>query len=133
MNEQLQTIYDFLIGINALFPSMSFKCGYGASKLSYIVEVSPKQAYNNGDYAIKELEFAKKFETKYTDDIVIFVEEGDACGIKDCIFTIGSTESISNADKFIMPQNIYMEFVFANSINDDGDVSILETTYLNAA
>lgn len=88
MNEQLQTIYDFLIGINDLYPSMNFKCGYGASKLSYIVEVSPKQAYNNGEYAIKELEFAKEFETKYTDDIIIFVEEGDACGIKDCIFTV---------------------------------------------
>ena len=89
MNEQLQTIYDFLISINDLYPSMNFKCGYGASKLSYIVEESPKQAYNNGEYAIKELEFAKEFETKYTDDIIIFVEEGDACGIKDCIFTIG--------------------------------------------
>ena len=66
MDERIDRIKAFLIEMNSKFNDLKFRCGYGSSNHTFIIEVAPLSEFNNNeDYAKEELCFATQFDIDY--------------------------------------------------------------------
>lgn len=89
----IDRIKSFLISANDLFPDLKFRCGFGSTEHTYIVEVSPLAEFNNNeDYAKMERDFSISFQEEYRGDDVIFVAEDDLIEVRDIVFVIGKPQ-----------------------------------------
>ena len=111
MDETRTTIKDFLEKAKSMFPELSFKCGYGTSASTYIIEVNPLSEFSsNEQYTEIELKFTHEFEAKYAGIDLIFVSDNDLCRIVELLFEVGYTDP--EKPEFI---NSYSKFNFENN------------------
>lgn len=95
MDERIDRIKAFLIEMNSKFNNLKFRCGYGSSNHTFIIEVTPLSEFNNNeDYAKEELRFTTQFDIDYADYDIIFVSEEDICKVQDAILEIGYDSQI---------------------------------------
>ena len=120
MDERLNEIRSFLIEMYNEYPALKFKCGYGSSNTTYIVEVEPFSEYNNEEYAKRELEFCNSFESRNIDYDIIFVSEGDICKVKDIIFKIGYDD---NKPLFESNKTIFNSELLSTWISHSGNIN----------
>lgn len=90
MDEKIERIKAFLIEMNSKFDALKFKCGYGSSNHTFIIEVTPLSEFNtNEEYAKEEFNFATQFDIDYLDYDIIFVSEDGVCKVEKVLFEIG--------------------------------------------
>ncbi len=96
MSDEEKDIRDFLAGVREADPGMRFKCGFGTSGDTYIVEVeSWEGAMDKEPYSRMEYDFVEAFEKKYPYFMILFVPKGDMVGIARPLFTVGYEEAPS--------------------------------------
>ncbi|WP_148335638.1 hypothetical protein [Bacteroides neonati] len=90
MDERIDKIKIFLIEMNSQFKKLKFRCGYGSSNHTFIIEVKPLSEFNNNEnYAKEEFLFTTQFDIDYSDYDIIFVSEEGLCKVNDVLFEIG--------------------------------------------
>lgn len=117
MDEKLKEIRGFLVYANGMFPNLKFRCGYGATNHTYIVEVKPLSEFDhNEEYARMELQFTDSFENWYKDMDLIFVSDNDLCRIEEVLFMIGYDD-----DPQFVPNKLNFDFDFDLWMTENND------------
>lgn len=90
MDEKIERIKAFLIEMNSRFSTLKFRCGYGSSNHTFIIEVTPLSEFDtNEEYVKEEFNFATHFDLDYLDYDIIFVSEDGAYKVENVLFEIG--------------------------------------------
>lgn len=126
MMKAIDRIKYFIISANELFPVLKFRCGFGSTEHTYIVEVKPLEEFNNNeDYAKMERDFCVSFQKEYNEDDVIFVSEDDLIAVKDVIFAIGEPQYCESNITFDLDIFLKETYSFENTVPKDEYISTL--------
>ena len=105
MMKAIDRIKSFIISANELFPVLKFRCGFGSTEHTYIVEVKPLEEFNNNE------------------DDVIFVSEDDLIAVKDVIFAIGEPQYCESNITFDLDLFLKETYSFENTVPKDEYIS----------
>ena len=110
MMKAIDRIKSFIISANELFPVLKFRCGFGSTEHTYIVEVKPLEEFNNNeDYAKMERDFCVSFQKEYNEH--------------DGIFAIGEPQYCESNITFDLDLFLKETYSFENTVPKDEYIS----------